>query len=78
MGEEGEKEFSFKPVYKGEGEESYSVASAPRNALKFLADKMNGRGVTVLGEENYELAKDAFFKKYMYLPSEEELQEYLK
>ena len=78
INKEGEKEFSFKPVYKGEGEESYSVASAPRNALKFLADKMKGRGVTVLGEENYELAKDAFFKKYMYLPSEEELQEYLK
>tara|TARA_R100000697_G_scaffold108393_2_gene123582 strand:+ start:3022 stop:4776 length:1755 start_codon:yes stop_codon:yes gene_type:complete len=75
---DGTKKFTLQPVYQAEDGEGYSVPSAPVVSLRRLAVAYKNRGKTVGAEEAYQNMLKQFNDVFLYTPSEEELQEYVK
>jgi hypothetical protein len=75
---DGTKQFTLQPVYQAKDEEGYSVPSAPVTSLRRLAVAYKNRGKTVGSEEAYQTLLKQFNDVFLYTPSEEEIQEYIK
>ena len=75
---DGAKKFTLQPVYQAKDEEGYSVPSAPVVSLRRLAVAYKNRDKTVGAEEAYQNMLKQFNDVFLYTPSEEELQEYVK
>lgn len=75
---DGTKKFTLQPVYQAKDGEGYSVPSAPVTSLRRLAVAYKNRGKTVGSEEAYQTLLKQFNDVFLYTPSEEELQEYIK
>tara|TARA_R100001460_G_scaffold86909_2_gene128361 strand:+ start:939 stop:2705 length:1767 start_codon:yes stop_codon:yes gene_type:complete len=75
---DGTKKFTLQPVYQAKDGEGYSVPSAPVTSLRRLAVAYRNRGKTVGSEEAYQTLLKQFNDVFLYTPSEEEIQEYIK